>query len=188
MRLRETLRRQLWTCSHKVFIDLAAIRYMERFQEYRDEAKKRLKVADHLLNVTHPMLKDPKLLTTVLEDLYLVYENGMNSVLEHERLFKNISDVPEGISPRIEVFKDVAPRFEMERHMDRIANLRHVLTRHKKSPMEFIRGEKFVIADENYSLETLTPEGLKEHLDSAKDFVEKVEEVVSKNERIFGRG
>ena len=61
---------------------------MERFQELREDARKRLQVADHLLTITYPLVKDAKLLLTISENLYYCVENAMNALLEHEKLFK----------------------------------------------------------------------------------------------------
>ncbi len=162
---------------------------MEEFQECRDEAKQRLRRADHLLTVTYPMVEDPKLLLSVLENLYYSLEKGMDSVLEYERLFKNIHEIPDGFHDRYEKFEsEIASKHGIEKkHLKLLRKFREALAQHEDSPIEFRRGEKFVIADDEFDVKTLTADEIKEDLQEAKKFIEKVQEVVKENEGIVGR-
>ena len=63
---------------------------MEQFQESRDNAKKKIQIADHMLGVTYPLVKDTKLLVVIMENIFLAYTNAMAAILYHERLFKRI--------------------------------------------------------------------------------------------------
>ena len=79
---------------------------MERFQELRDAANKKLKLADHILTMTYPMVKDPRLLLSSLENLFLAYTYGMSSLLYYERLFKRIPLFPDNFAGKFEMFRD----------------------------------------------------------------------------------
>ncbi len=160
---------------------------MEEFQKCRDEAKKRLEIADHFLNVTKPLVEDPKLLLSAVQNLYTSFEQGMQSVLEYEHLFKNLSTLPESFEPKYQIFKsEVAPKHGFkEEQVETIKRLREVLGYHEEGPVEFQRGEKFVLCDDDYDMKTVSEEKLKEDVQTAKKFVEKVDKVVSESERIF---
>ena len=57
---------------------------------------------------------------------------------------------------------------------------------HKKSPVEFTRKDTFVIANGGYKLKTVTIDKIKEYIQHTKEFIKLMEEIVSKNEQIFG--
>ncbi|MFC1648048.1 hypothetical protein ACFL1B_01180 [Nanoarchaeota archaeon] len=161
---------------------------MEKFQVHREAAKKKLKVADHLLTITYPMVKDPKLLLSVLDNLYQAMENGMNSVLEYEILFKHISGVPQAFEPRVAMFKKmVCPKHDIsDEQVELIKRLKDTISSHKEAAVEFSRQDKFVIASDNYRLRTVSPDSIKKDIAMAKKFMERIEEVVSEHEGIFG--
>ena len=160
---------------------------MERFQELREAAAKKLSVAEHLLTVTYPMVKDPKILLAVMENLYEALENGMDSLLQHDLQFKKIEVVPQDFNTRYTLFKeDVAKRHNIENKQAKLIGLaRDVLHSHKESPVEFAHKEKFVICTDEYKTRTLTPETVKEQVMQAKDFLQKVRAAENNNERIF---
>jgi hypothetical protein len=43
---------------------------MEEFQVLRDKAVEKIKIADHMLFMTYPLVKDPKLLMSILENTF----------------------------------------------------------------------------------------------------------------------
>jgi hypothetical protein len=57
---------------------------MEKFQELREVAKKKLQLADHILTMTYPIVNDSKLLLAVVENMFLALTNAMGSVLYYE--------------------------------------------------------------------------------------------------------
>ena len=57
---------------------------MEDYLVKRDTALKNLKTADHLLNITYPLVKDQKLFLSVLDHLFLAL---VNSIIELLYLF-----------------------------------------------------------------------------------------------------
>jgi len=63
---------------------------MEKFQELRELSKKRIRVADHMLTMTYPLVQDSKLLLAVVENIFLALTYIMGSVLHYERTFKRI--------------------------------------------------------------------------------------------------
>ena len=79
---------------------------MEKFQELRDAANKKLQLADHILTMTYPIVKDPKLLLSVVENLFLAFSYGIGSVLHYERLFKRIPPFPDNFASKFELFRD----------------------------------------------------------------------------------
>jgi len=59
---------------------------MDSFQSYKSLAEQKLKVADHLLSTTYSIVKEPKLLVSVIENLYSALEYSISAVLEYEKV------------------------------------------------------------------------------------------------------
>ena len=52
----------------------------------------------------------------------------------------------------------------------------------KKSPLEFVRKDRFVICSENYRLRTLSIADIRSYLSKAKLFIEGMDNIINKNE------
>src|SRR3989338_7113483 len=79
---------------------------MEKFQELSDLAKKKLQLADHILTMTYPLVKDARLLLAVVENIFLSLNYAMSSVLYHEMLFKRVPPFPDNFAAKFDLFKD----------------------------------------------------------------------------------
>lgn len=160
---------------------------MEKFQELRDAANKKLQLADHMLTMTYPMVKDPKLLLSVIENLFLAFSYGMSSVLYYERLFKRIPPFPDDFRSKFEVFKDkCSDRYNLDREYLKIMQeIKEIIIAHKKSPMEFQRNDNFVICNGDYRMRSISPNMIKAYVEKAKLFIKSVSTIVSKDEAIF---
>ncbi|MBI2207888.1 hypothetical protein HYU50_00160 [Candidatus Woesearchaeota archaeon] len=160
---------------------------MEKFQELRDAARKKLQLADHILTMTYPVVKDPHLLLSSVENLFLAFSYGMGSVLHYDRTFKRIPPFPDNFVLKFELFKGkCAKRYNIpEEHLKTIKDLREIIVAHKKSPIEFSRKENFVICMDDYSMRTISSNEVKGYMEKAKLFIKDVTTIVSKNEAIF---
>ena len=153
---------------------------MEKFQEHLHAATKAFQTADHLTYVTYPLLKEVKLIVPIAENLYSAVVNLMDAVLEYDKLYKRIDLLVDNFDARLEIFKsECSRRYNIPRdYIELIAELRNIIQHHKKSPMEFIRGDKFVIASSNYSLKTVNLDNMKKYLAKVKQLTVKVNEVL----------
>ncbi|MEW6062748.1 MAG: hypothetical protein AB1571_00025 [Nanoarchaeota archaeon] len=152
---------------------------MEKFQEHALLAKRAFQTADHLAYVTYPLLKEVKLIITITENLYIAAANLMDTVLEYDRLYKRIDPLVNDFEIRFDVFKnDCAKRHNINMEFaGLILELRNVINSHKKSPMEFTKGDKFIIASQNYQLKTLTIDSIKNYVSKVRDFSAKVDSI-----------
>lgn len=160
---------------------------MEEFQSTLQTAKNKLKVADHMFVMTYPLVKDPKLLLAVVENIFQAFEKGMSSLLYYERLFKRIPLFQETFESKFNMFRDkLVPKFKIdEEHIKVMRNLKEILLEHKKSPIEFSRKDRFVICSENYRMKTISKDDIKKYIFKAKLFVSDIERLVSRDGRIF---
>lgn len=160
---------------------------MEKFQILREEAKKNIQLADHMLTVTYPLVKDPKLLLAVVENIFLSLTNSMGSVLYHERLFKNIPPFNDNFESKFNMFHEkIIPRHNIDKDYERfIQEVKDIITAHKKSPVEFSRKDSFVICSDEYKMKTISINELKEYISKARSFIQETNTIVSKHEGIF---
>ncbi|MBC8500273.1 MAG: hypothetical protein ISS25_04710 [Nanoarchaeota archaeon] len=160
---------------------------MEEFQVARDKAKKSIKVADHMLIMTFPLVKDPKLLLAVLENIFSALINAMSSLLYHERLFKRIPPFQENYDAKFTMFRDkLVQRHDINKEsLKLMQEIREILLEHKNSPVEFSRGDRFVICSPTYRMKTISVNDIKKYIAKTKLFVADMERLVSKDAGIF---
>ncbi len=160
---------------------------MEKFQEYRENARKKLKVADHMITMTYPLVRDNRLLIAVMENLFLALTNSMASVLHYERVFKRVPPFHDTFDSKFNMFRaKVVPRYNINtEYITMMDDIKDIIIQHKKSPVEFSRKDVFVIASNSYNLKTVSVEQIKKYIAQSKHFLEDMEKIVSKDEQIF---
>ncbi|MBL7147954.1 MAG: hypothetical protein ISS82_03960 [Nanoarchaeota archaeon] len=144
------------------------------------EANILLQRADHMLYITYPLIKDNKLIISILENLSNSLIKTMEAVLYYERMYKRIDMFPDSFEVKFDIFKEKCARtynFDRE-HVVLIEDLRKIVHERKKSKMEFIRKDKYVICTNNYATKVLTIDKLKEYLNISKIFIKKVNTIL----------
>jgi hypothetical protein len=156
----------------------------EEHQEYISEAIKKIKTADHILVMTYPLVKDPKLLLTVIEKTYLGMKDAVYSIIAYERLWKRIPYASDSFQDKLRVFQQrIIDNYNIEKkYINKIQELAETIKEHKESTIEFARKEKFVICSKNYKLNTITKESIKKDVEEGKRFVEKINNIIQENE------
>lgn len=139
----------------------------------RDAAHKKFKIADHILTQTYPLVKDPKLLLAVIQNIHDCLLLGVSAILEHERRAKRAPAYSESFESKMITFtQHVVPALRIPREYIRfIHEIREIVKEHRESPVEFIRDRKFVIADNEYHLTKLSTEQLRPVLEKTKSFM-----------------
>ncbi|MFP4112562.1 MAG: hypothetical protein ACLFPQ_03665 [Candidatus Woesearchaeota archaeon] len=157
---------------------------MEDYKRYGKEAKKNIQVADHMLFVTYPLIKDPKLLLAVMENMFLSLTNSMRLLLYHERTYKRVPSFFDTFESKYRVLSEKAAlRYGITQEtLDFLRHVKNVLVAHKRSPIEFSRRDQFVICSDDYKLEVLGIEEIKDYLKKAKQFNLLAENIVARNE------
>lgn len=132
-------------------------------------ASREVQVADHLLSVTYPMAKEPKLLLRVADHGAHAIEAAAHALVRSpavgpEDLPQALpAGFPDNASPAIASAGEAA---------DLHCRLRSAVDRFKGSPTSFSRGDRLIIADEGFgSLLELTPEELSGAITVIKRFV-----------------
>lgn len=162
---------------------------MEEFQVLRDKALQKIRIADHMLFMTYPVIKDPKLLLAIVENIFVSLDSGVGALLHYERLFKKIPPFNDTYPSRLEMFRSrMVPKYSFSKNqVNLISDVKSILSEHKSSPVSFIRKDKFVICSPTYSMKTIDINLVKKYIFETKVFLNQVNKIVSENERIFVR-
>jgi len=154
---------------------------MDRFLALKHEAEEKLKVADHLLSTTYPVVKEPKLLLSVIENIYRSMDLAMVCLLEYEKNFKRMPDYGNTFEDTVEMFRrKILPKYSIDKEFIEFAiEVKNVMEAHKKAAVAFTKKEKFIISDDNYNIKTLTESDMKKTLSKAKQLVGSVLKITS---------
>lgn len=146
-----------------------------------DEALRKVKVADHMLTMTYPLVKDPKILLAILDNIQQSMDLSIKAALTKARSEKKISPYPDNTEGRIATYQQLlAKTHKTPAELIRAyQEIRETLREHETSPVEFRRKESFVICDETYKVRTLTEETLKKYLRAAKELQKHISLVIA---------
>lgn len=160
---------------------------MEKFQELRELAKKKLQLADHILTMTYPVVKDSRLLLGVVENLFLSLSYAMSSILHYELVFKRIPAFPDDFAAKLELFRDKCMnKYKIDKeHVMLIQDMKEIIVSHKKSPVEFRRKDRLIICDDSYRTRVISVNELKGSIAKAKSFIGNAITIVSRNDSLF---
>lgn len=149
---------------------------MEKFLENLRKAANTIKIADHLIYMTLPLVRDKRLLLKIITEIRNAIANCISSILQYEYLYKRIS-LSQDPKRNFKTFKEkCATRYSiLPEEVTLIIELFNIVEEHKKSPFEFVKNEKIVILSENMRQKTVTIEKTKRFLQVAKSIVKKTE-------------
>ena len=157
---------------------------MDAYQEARLKAKKSVQLADHMAFMTYKVVKDPKLLVAILENVFLALTNSMTSLLHYERMFKRIPPFPENFESKFIIFKEnCVKKYSIDKQsLSLMREVKDILYEHKASPVEFTRNDQFVICSDNYKMKTISLNKIKDYVSRAKLFVAEIDSIFFKIE------
>lgn len=159
---------------------------MNVYEKYLKEASRTIKIADHMVSVTYPLVKDTKLLLAILENLNISLKNSIAALVYYDRHYKRIPPFQDTFESQFNIFQ--AKSIEMYRidksYVNLIQNIQTLIKEHKSSPIEFIRKDQFVICSDNYNIKTLSLENIREFIVQTKNFIDKITQIINQNERI----
>ena len=160
---------------------------METVLELRQSANKNLRIAEHMLTVTLPLVQDSKLLIGIAENVFLGFSNTLSALVYYERKYKRIPPYHDNFDSKHRMLNaKIIPRYGLSKeYAVSMVKIKEIVAKHKKSPMAFAKKDKFVICDDGYQTETLTAQKLKYFLDTAKRFQSDVNKITSSHENIF---
>ena len=152
--------------------------YLDRLEN----AKKSLKIADHMLTITHNVVNDPKLLVLVLQKLFISVQNIVGAVLYYELYYRRIPRFQESFSEMFDIFKvRCTRRYNLSTsYIELVHDIYTTLKQQKDGPVGFARKDKYVICSDKYDLKVLSKELLRSHVEKTKLFIKDVEKMINK--------
>ncbi len=152
----------------------------DRIQALVGIANNKLSTADHLAYTTYPTVREPKLLLSIIEDIFVGVSAGMDAILLYERMFKRVPPHTSDLMTRIDVFKTkCAERYNFNREvMVMLIDIQRLLEFNRKSAMQIAKRDKLVIFEDDYRMKSITIESVKNYLTLSKPFIEKVNKVL----------
>jgi len=156
---------------------------MERFQKHYELAKRKFQLADHMLNITYPLLRDTKLLLATAENLFLSLTNAMASILHFERLYKRIPPFSDSFESKVFIYERVCQdKFNLDNEYLKIMKkIKKIIIEQKKSAVVFSKNDKYVICSDTYNTMVLTYPNLKEYVNKAKIFIQETNSIINRN-------
>lgn len=161
---------------------------MEAYQRLRSEAKKKISLADHMLYVTFPLVRDSKLLLAVMENVFLSLTHTVAFLLYYERMYKRIPPFFDTFESKFRLFSEKCiPEYGLdEEWLKLLREVKEILMAHKRSPIEFSKGNQFVICSDEYQLKVLKVEDIKTFVAKTKEFFNTIESLVLELEKKDG--
>ena len=152
--------------------------------EHFHNAKFKYNSAFHLLKVTYPVVKDPRLFLGIIGNIFESMQAAMDGLLEFERSNHRLVGNPQEFESKIVLFRSkVVPLYNIPFQLIGVmTSVKKILDTHKKAPVEFQRGGKMVICNEGYrEIELVTVEKVQEFLVQTQKFLNLSETIVKKN-------
>lgn len=146
---------------------------MERIFEKIEEAEKIIRGVDHIVYVSYPLIKENKLLITMVIEMKRAILLLINAILQFEYLQKriNLSQNPEKNLNTF--FEKCAQQYSLTKEeVNMIVELFNIVEKHKKSLMSFTRNSKFVILYGDMKTCVVSLEKTKEFLYLTKKILE----------------
>lgn len=157
---------------------------MEQVLAAKEKALKNMWIADHMLTQTYPIVNDPKLLLVILENVFLACTNAVAALLYYEYYNKRIPAFQDTFDAKLTMLRmHVAPKYNIKgEQLTFLHELKSLLLAHKKSPVEFVRKDVFVICSDDYALQTITLNEMKQYVAKAKVFIQEITRIIERRQ------
>lgn len=144
------------------------------------EAHNSVRVADHMIYTTYPMIKDLRILIKVMENLNFSLEKTIEALLYYERLYKRIKTYPDDFISRLDVLKfKVAEKYGINKEsLLLVFDIHNFVEARKKSPMEFARRDKYIVCNDEYKIQSIDYKTTKNFLNQTKIFIAKINKIL----------
>lgn len=137
-----------------------------------EKAEKEIFLAGHLLYVSFEMVKDPKFFVAVFGHVIDSAKLALAAILGFERMNRKIPPYPSDFQSQVRVLRDIGPNIGIsEKNIKLLESLSKIKEHGDEGVINFRRGDRYVLATSDYSMETLDRERLKSFLHDTKDFI-----------------
>ena len=153
---------------------------VKTIQDSQQKAKQQYEAAFHLMHSTFSTVNDPKLLLGIIHNLVQAQEHAIEAVLAYERQLRLVPPYPNSQEFKFNLFREKTARRNKipAEYTDLLLNLKEIITLEKKGPVEFQRGDRYVLSNKNYLLKSVSPANIKDYLDQTKAFLSIINKII----------
>ena len=153
---------------------------MTEYLNHLKKSKRYLHIADHMLTQTYPLIKDPKLFVAIMDNVFLCLSSSLDALVFYERELKEIPPFHNSFESKFNVFKlKLMSKYSIDvSFLKFIEDIKNIILKHRESPVEFARNDKFVICSEEYDLTSISIDSMKKFIKQSKLFLELVNKIV----------
>ncbi len=133
-----------------------------------------------MVGTTYSLVKEPKLLVSVIDNLFQALDLTVTALLEYEKHFKFISTYDKTFEGKMDMFRrKIVTKYGIKNEIiPFILNIKKTLDEHKKSIVEFRKKDIYVISDNDYNLTTLKIEDVKKTLTKTKNYIDELFNII----------
>lgn len=154
---------------------------MEEYETFRDKSLHFLKAAHQGIAFTYPLLKENKVLLSIVHDLFKANSSAMAALLHFESYNKRIPIFSNSFEEMMHIYRsNVMEKYHLDPiYFFMLRDLKDLVIAHRDAPVEFSRGDAFVICNDNYDLKEITIENCKKAEAKTKLFIEEIISLIS---------
>lgn len=151
--------------------------------ELFNKAKEELKLCDHMIYITLPLLNDKRLFLTAVDHLHSAVINSIIALFEYERYWKRIRNVPNEPRTAIHEFiKTYSNKLNVGKDIVLMINeLNNFNFYRKKGGINLQRKDKFIVISPNYETISIDEKTVKKFIIYAKELLKKIGERINEH-------
>lgn len=143
------------------------------------EARKELKLADHMVYVTYKLLNDKNIILSVANHVCNALNKAIFAFLANEFRFKRLYHLPENEQLRIMYFlRDYSEKFALSLDEEDMITKLNKFKELPSNAYNIQRDDEIHVINSSFKVETLSVASIKKYLSSAKELINKVENSV----------
>tara|TARA_Y100000310_G_C20662499_1_gene805551 strand:- start:1410 stop:1898 length:489 start_codon:yes stop_codon:yes gene_type:complete len=153
--------------------------------ESKRKANQKYDAAFFLMHTTYPVVKDPKLLIGIIHNLTETIESAIDSALSYERLLRLIPPYPDNPQFKFNLFREKTMRRNKipPIYATLLMDLKELIELQKKCPVEFQRGNRYILCNKNYQIKSISLKSIKGYLQQTKEFLDIIDKITRLNRK-----
>src|SRR3989338_6738116 len=145
---------------------------MEKPAALMQLAREKYALAEHMLTQTYPLVKDPKLFLSVVDNLFLAMTYATGSLLHLYMEVKKIGEFKENFDEKIHLFDKRHVDWGLSREYgDAMRKMHTLILDHHKSSMVFVKDDQLIICSDEYLITKIDKSLMNQLLQMARSYI-----------------
>jgi hypothetical protein len=142
-------------------------------------ALEELRLADHMIYVTLPLLDDKQIFLNAVSHLGNAVRDIVRTFMKFEAAYKRINFLPSEDLLINEFIMSYSERLGVESFIQMIKDVTSFNNVRKRSSIKLKRNDKFIVISPEYSMVALSMKQVKEYLGLAREFIQKMRGLIN---------